>query len=1810
MPPKPDDEKFTRSRRKNKLSRSPIKVSTSNKLDSLNLKSCTTQSLSNVYKKRQIISVDNNILDFDGSLNELTEIKVQKKSKISNGSRYNEEQKSIIEHSTTPSIPIQLPSYKRLEKTPQKNAQSTLLNGTSLKSNNTTPNNHTKTRSNNNSITEQIYWSTGSFTENFKLDKNTSNKGEGEEKNLPNVNRLEDDNKKNFGIQSIESPDSSNYTKKFFNQKKEFLSKIPKMNPISQLERKYNTVFSLTNQSPINKRQIKASPKSPRIFSFLKSKTDSDFQKLPASVENTKTDYSKSLIDKKKTKSLVFPTNNNAGSSSRAFLFNKKLTKEKSLTSLFELRVKRSLTTEHNQTNSNDYTCLADSSSTSNTSSIISVVPNARIDNGSNSLKDLLSELRSTSFGNINVNKENNTDGEDLDDCEDFGNTTSLILDQGVVFDEVEVDTFSDKFFDESRVKNFKKVTNNEKTIPPSISNFEINESFILNTGEKTLKKNKLTTQVESICKSTHISKQIVNEKETKNLNHNSETNINDDAFGSDDFDYEELDRKLENKASGIKCFSSKHENIKSFQRSDPDLLAIDSTNTLKPALINDTMEELHKNTSSMRNDSNFDEFTDNDDIFSDFDDEELLNKLSQKRKILESSEVSSDINVVEPNNSHNVVDAQNNRAIHSCQQIFEDKKKQSGEGENDTDEEETSSIISFSRPWLHRFQIKEVHLKKYSFKGIKKDQIILKVTDSSSKIKNIVVRDAWLATKYDVGEVIHVVGENPTVIDNKKNLIILNPDTLISATTLGDSLDCERRSSLKARYIFPGESSKALIVGNIVHEVFQKCMISKRSDSLFINETLEEAADHYIIDIFSILEEKQNIIDSCQEHMKYVKEWVSKYMLSASSNSLNTTGSSSPLISTFGWKEKTNFSVSKILDIEENIWSPIFGLRGLIDATIEASIKGEKHYSLKESSGKFIAPMEIKSGKDYISHKAQTSLYTLLMKDRYDTDINFFILVYTKLYKTTKYQIDQRDLRMLLVKRNTLSKYLRSIKTSIPPLIKNSICDRCFVKDVCMSYTKLIEAGTEETSGFKPGEFLEITAHMKPEYGKYYKFWEELLNKEENFLSKLTKEIWIHTSQEREANSGKCIGDLIILSVNYNATTGYYVYTFMKDRNSPKSSSSLLGNTTITLKDMVLISDEDGHFSLSSGFVIFMSEKIINVSTKRRIDFSTFKLDGFDNKTNQTFKGVLDSSSEDSRLSAELENFSLSDSNSANQELLSQIPKQANPVSRSLKYRLDKYPAATGLKLARYNLLDIFMDPKKEMIRNILVNKMREPAKEIHNNEFGDVHIDSTKFNQDQIRAMQKCFSTDDFALILGMPGTGKTTTITELIKHLICKGKSVLVASYTHSAVDNILVKLKKERVTDIIRLGALNKIHADVREFSPYLNDEIFQNKQLFLKKFLQTKIVATTCLGINDWVFNHRRFDYCIIDEASQVSMPICLGPIRFSDRFILVGDHYQLPPLIMAPKARKGLSRSLFKILSENFPESVIDLTYQYRMCDDIMFLTNTLIYNGRLKSGSEAVSNKKLNIPEPLNLSAHYSKILQKSADKTLNWMKLIYNEDNKVIFLNHDPMDATERIIGDKVENLVEAELINVIVESLLVAGVDQSAIGVMSLYRAQIKLISDRLKYRKNLEILTTDRFQGLDKECIIISLVRSNDKQKVGELLKEWRRINVAITRAKSKLIILGSKKTLKNLPIIDAFMRIIENKGWLYNLPINSLECYEFFNQFHDNNTLNSTNLISNSAKKTKTKTKYNSTKLSEKLIDNHLLLKNIIVDDDI
>ncbi|KAK1832468.1 hypothetical protein QBC39DRAFT_404871 [Podospora conica] len=1043
-------------------------------------------------------------------------------------------------------------------------------------------------------------------------------------------------------------------------------------------------------------------------------------------------------------------------------------------------------------------------------------------------------------------------------------------------------------------------------------------------------------------------------------------------------------------------------------------------------------------------------------------------------------------------------------------------------------------------------------------------EKLLLVQADKSKTIKTIHLRGDWCDTEAHAKAFVHVIGDfdrsGRCVVDNTNNMLILHPDQLISATVLADSFMCTRRAVLQDRVKATGEASSAMIYGTILHEIFQEALVANNWDPKYLGSVVATTLEKHLEDLYIIKVSMDDARSHILSKMPEVRSWAQAFVTPQPKSEALVQGRNG---------ERVNMCVSKLLDVEEHVWSPMYGLKGNIDATVQVTMQD------KTGSKVLTVPFEVKTGKSVsTAHQAQTLLYNLLLSDRYDVEIMYGILYYMETSQTMRIPSVRHELRHMIMQRNRLAIYIRERSAQLPPMKREKFaCGRCYAQTACFIYHKLADDGTGETSGVKE-KFDEVVQHLTPKHKDFFLNWEDLLTKEEKESQKHRRELWTMVSTERE-KLGRCLSNVIIeegsaMEDKESSKINRFFYNFIKQ--TPIPGTSFL-DSQLAVGEPIVVSDEQGHFALAIGFVTAVRKHKISVAVDRRLHNARIRQSGFDQVDNQVFASIMDTAAKGSK------------------------PTKTEPEADQppLCYRLDKDEFSNGMATVRNNLIQVMADGPagSRQLRSLVVDLVPPSFKTVPTQY---TIADKDGLNGDQKRAIEKVMSAKDYALVLGMPGTGKTTTIAHIIRALISQGKTVLLTSYTHSAVDNILLKLKDEKIP-ILRLGAAAKVHPQVREFATLAQ----QPKSTFEEirsAWHDTPIVATTCLGINHPLFNERTFDYCIVDEASQITLPVCLGPIRMARTFVLVGDHNQLPPLVQNEEARAGgLDVSLFKLLSDTHPDSVVNLEHQYRMCEDIMTLSNTLIYKGRLKCGTEALRSASLDVPNMAGLQQRHitaEALLQQqqqrsptkpTASTTTNpspqkprlppspsslcpgphpttcWLRDLVDPSARVRFVNTDALpDSREQAKGNRIVNPTEARVVAQLVDALVAVGVPASEVGVMTHYRSQLAQLRHLLRgYGGAVEMHTADRFQGRDKEVVVLSLVRSNEACSIGELLKDWRRINVAFTRAKTKLLVVGSRSTLGGCgegEMIARFVGLMEGRGWVYDLPEGALEGHWF------------------------------------------------------
>ncbi|EKG19182.1 DNA replication factor Dna2 [Macrophomina phaseolina MS6] len=1098
---------------------------------------------------------------------------------------------------------------------------------------------------------------------------------------------------------------------------------------------------------------------------------------------------------------------------------------------------------------------------------------------------------------------------------------------------------------------------------------------------------------------------------------------------------------------------------------------------------------------------------------------------------------------------------------------ILDDDDDEYGDDEFDLDEleqaereaaqkEKNSAVSSESdrrARTIQRYLVTDIVYGHYAVAdhAMQPEKVFLVEDERTKKLKAITLREAWYDTPCEKGSYVHVIGDftsgGQCIIDNDNNMIILHPDYLISATTIGDSFSCMRKAVLQDRIKATSDANESAMVGTILHELFQEALKANCWDHEWLVDLIQRIIPRKFETILEIGLTFEHVVDRLVSKIPQIQGWARIFVKARP-------GPDAVVKDRNG--KTVQMSVNKLLEVEEHIWSPMYGLKGNIDASVQVLMHDES------GERTLTVPFELKTGRAVnISHQAQTALYTLLMSDRYDVDILYGVLFYLESSDISRIRAIRHEIRQMIIQRNEIACYVRE-RLKLPPMIADSHqCNRCYAQETCFLYHRLAEDGSGETLGMPAKQkFEELVRNLKVPHQDFFQKWDLLLTKEESEMKRFHRELWTMLSEERE-KLGRCFSNVVVDPGSFKEVPdgqkiNRFQYSVIK-HSAPANFS--FTESQITVGEPIVISDEMGHFALANGYVVSVRKSSITVAVDRRLHNARIKQHDFDPLTRQSFVGLMDVTGG---------------------AVVSSKP--AEHEDEPILYRLDKDEFSNGMALVRNNLIQLMNDSdfRSSILRALIVDGKAptfKPSSSGYSIQGPSQHL---TMNSDQVAAVEKVFSAQDYALVLGMPGTGKTTTIAHIIRSLVAKGKSVLLTSYTHTAVDNILLKIRNDGI-GILRLGAAAKIHPEVQDFATVAAHPASSLEELE-RTWKEPPVVATTCLTINHPIFRRRLFDYCIVDEASQITLPVCLGPIRMAKRFILVGDHYQLPPLVQNKEAQEGgLDVSLFRLLSEAHPDAVVNLEHQYRMCAEIMLLSNTLIYDGRLKCGNDAVANRSLSIPNFDALQRHHHLSTQPQRGHSGNpfsapidsastctshmsskcWLTHALSPSNKVLFLNTDNLApaSEETLAGSRILNQVECTLTTQLVESLITTGVPASEIGIITFYRSQLALLRHALRHRTPaLELHTADKFQGRDKEVVIVSCVRNNEQCNVGELLKDWRRVNVAVTRARSKLVLVGSKKTLSRSgeKTLKGLVSVCEDKGWMRDLKVGDIEAHVF------------------------------------------------------
>jgi len=556
-------------------------------------------------------------------------------------------------------------------------------------------------------------------------------------------------------------------------------------------------------------------------------------------------------------------------------------------------------------------------------------------------------------------------------------------------------------------------------------------------------------------------------------------------------------------------------------------------------------------------------------------------------------------------------------------------------------------------------------------------------------------------------------------------------------------------------------------------------------------------------------------------------------------------------------------------------------------------------------------------------------------------------------------------------------------------------------------------------------------------------------------------------------------------------------------------------------------------------------------------------------------------------------------------------IKKTNHSVSVAFDIRPNGFVYSSGLRLDLYvndvtfqrmlDALNVFsgLEGKMKVIRNIILG-LRKPRFKNEEPKFEEIKFNNKELNESQKEAVKKAIQSKDIFLVHGPPGTGKTTTLVEIIEQCIDRGKKVLATADSNVAIDNIVDLLSERgrngvrighpaRVTSTLRKHTLDYIIEDHKKYQRAQNcrDKAYEineeqenytypsgrwrrglsndsikdlaskgrgsrgvppDKIKSMAKWIdmqETKeglfekaerledeavddvlrksdVICTTNSTSGSEILENKEFDVVVTDEATQATEPSCLIPLIKGRKLVMAGDHKQLPPTMLNQEAKeKGLEITMFERLV-NLHENKIKemLSIQYRMNEEIMDFPSNKFYNGKLKADKQ-VKNHKLS--DRLDRS-------NKSCKDTIQLDTPITYIDTNTKHREETPSNSNSK------RNKGEANIVKNVFNYFLEEGIKAEDIGIISPYDAQVSLL--RMKIDEGVEISTVDGFQGREKEVIIISFVRSNKSGEIG-FLKELRRLNVSITRARRKLVLVGDSNTLKKNSFYGEYLRHLKD-----------------------------------------------------------------------
>ncbi|KAG5451136.1 Tripartite DNA replication factor [Clonorchis sinensis] len=1034
----------------------------------------------------------------------------------------------------------------------------------------------------------------------------------------------------------------------------------------------------------------------------------------------------------------------------------------------------------------------------------------------------------------------------------------------------------------------------------------------------------------------------------------------------------------------------------------------------------------------------------------------------------------------------------------------------------------------------------------------------------------------SWCDTQLRTGDTIHIVpssgscsgqrthlsigDNNPASVisssDHIPTVLIQHPDFLLSGTKLVSSFFCERRTVIEEFWSSFEDAAveinctddraspgRVMLIGSFVHELLQKLVVTpkptKNAASQLISSILYRPDS--ILQMYGCGVEIDEMRSSLDPYVTKVLHWIELNCCNFSTGtcSLSSCTSTYPIL-------------HKVVNVEENFWSTKFGIKGRIDLSVLGHLPHPETPHTRDKRLSLI-PIELKTGRPSysIEHKGQVLLYLLMLLDRYGptytsglpeliSTANAGWLVYLQDDNITPDNrkphpglvLPQADsFRGLLQTRNRLVTHLWRLICSLlngniadpaswmPPMPRPTkqlrSCQLCPVQMAC----SLLDASCAPVpNGTKCyGVLDEAELHSVP----------QLLSSKRAHLNPPHLNFFMRWCT------------LLLLEYAHSDRLDAVIGRIVSSKTSSVKTAPDIAVRRLKVCSTFPVSD---HWQ-----TVLIPERRTSQISEMCMGVGEF---------------VIVSSDDNRHVGL----------------MLGTIVPFTHEVLQQLGDRAQLLLSAAVSSTPQTDCIVLQTD--RDYLRSLIIDGAKPSfTATLSKHVVTGIRGILRHLNTCQKTAVLRVLMANHYVLIKGYPGTGKTETLASLLRVLIRLGQKVLVVAHTHSAVDNLLVRLFKSGEQKILRLGSTDRVNPELLActFEHMLHQQTKSSGSTtdpiaFIRQCLEdSAVVGCTALaasggsGAQHPALCRTRFDLILVDEASQLLLPTSIGALlclRSMDestdlrsRFVLVGDPHQLPPLVQSNEARKaGLDRSLFThLLAMNEPESVspvstksgcvVALNLQYRMNSPILRLANELSYSNAMKAVDASIANGTL--ADRLTRSVEQL-VRVPDTGKIPSWLTRAVSAqlEDAALFLDTSQWHSPEEYRGMdlKFSNPTEAKLVVFLLNLLIMRGLLPEDVGVIAPHRSQVGLLRRLLTETpisnpadpvlSDVEVNTVDQFQGRDKRAIILSLTvcthgrvqtsTSSDgpgRHSRTALLEDPARLTVALTRAKHKLLIIG-------------------------------------------------------------------------------------------